>query len=264
VELGLNGRPMLCDPDRWEFASVESSAVACEWGCGSLSLPYFQRNKILQRSRDRITLNTQSPRQTSMQLNQFTFEDSIEIDNSVSEVCRISIPPSDFLFEHNGGENPISSSSKTHPKSGSPKGNQENVLRALSSRSLTTPFPMQFRSRGVTERVDKLIGAISEESGFTMDTIDSHKTIPIIRVQSSPSNLSTTPHRSRKNRPPPCPGRRAPLGTRPQRTKRRQNKWRERITARSNSIFDDVEEDSDNSDEDTVVFPLQPEGTRLM
>jgi hypothetical protein len=44
VEIGLNGLPRLaasCDPDRWENASVESSAVACEWGCGSLSLPYF-------------------------------------------------------------------------------------------------------------------------------------------------------------------------------------------------------------------------------
>jgi hypothetical protein len=111
---------------------------------------------------------------------------------------------------------------------------------------------MQFRSRGVTERVDKLIVAISEESEPSMQIIErlQTSTIPLVRIQSSPSNLSMKPLPGKKNRPPPCPGRRAPLGTRPQRTRRRQSRWRDRLNARSNSILDDDDDDDDDEEED--------------
>jgi hypothetical protein len=339
VEIGLNGRPMAmssCDPDRWESASIESGAVACDWACGSL--PYFQRNETTGREQQkrqqrnkskksqrqaRLTVRTRSDgdivggrrsrphqqqqqqqqhhqepppkskqHQTSMPLNQFTFEDSIEIDNTVSTVLerclRVSTPPTEKKAlvvleqqhqQHN--ESPVSSSSSRV----SQKSNQENVVVSLRppppTRSLTSPFPMQFRSsRGVTERVDKLIGAISDESEHTLETVDSHQTatiIPLMRIQSSPSNLSMKPlPGGKKNRPPPCPGRRAPLGSRPQRTKRRQNRWRERLNARSNSILDDddEDEDDDNDEEDEQqkedsgqsekeAAMLQPKGLRL-
>jgi hypothetical protein len=127
------------------------------------------------------------------------------------------------------------------------------LTRVPPTRSLTSPFPMQFRSRGVTERVDKLIGAISEESEPTRPIIESLRTstIPLVRIQSSPSNLSMKPLPGKKNRPPPCPGRRAPLGTRPQRTsRRRQTRWRDRLNARSSSILDEDEDDDDDDADD--------------
>lgn len=273
VEIGLNGKPMACDPDRWEYASVESSAVACEWGCGISSLPYFQRNGNKKKTKKSQwkTNRTTPPQQYAMRLNQFTFEDSIEVDDSTaSEVYRISPTPNEALLERN--ESPVSSSS-SHCKS--QQSNQENVASRLPpTRSLTSPFPMQFRSaRRVTERVEKIIGSISDESetpspknGTTRDTIDHHRpAIPLTRIRSSPSNLEgNAPHYFSTSRPPPVPGRRAPLGTRPQRTKRRQNRWRERLTARSNSIFDDEEEISDTSDgKEAEAVPLEPKGIRL-
>lgn len=45
----IRSPPFLADcGDHWEYASVESSAVACEWTavCGSLALPYFRKPTI--------------------------------------------------------------------------------------------------------------------------------------------------------------------------------------------------------------------------
>lgn len=146
------------------------------------------------------------------------------------------------------------------------------------SKSLSSPFPIQFRVRAkigqspsrqlsISTKLNAEGDGISapppplpprrrrSPSDAEMETIESP--IELIRVQSSPSYLSQSGRlllaTSRGDLPPPCPGARRltpiALGKGKQKKKRGIAKWREKLSARSSSIIDDDDEDEDEEDD---------------
>ena len=147
------------------------------------------------------------------------------------------------------------------------------------SQSLTCPFPMQFRARfkeatSLTVSTDL---AVLDSNEATLrfaprDTDDlCRETIeyPILftRTQSSPTKLPSDCGRT-SDLPPPFPGSKRAMNTtttgtprfnmvcstgvtKPSRTKRRGQRWRVKLQARSASIMDDDDEEDDNNGEES-------------
>lgn len=136
--------------------------------------------------------------------------------------------------------------------------------RLPPSKSLTSPFPMQFRERPkpsflhvATERFDEENHPTPEGPKGGMGTIMSP--IPLSRINSSPSRLSSpTKAASRGELPPPCPGGRRRLVVTTAMTPLRSRKAKRILkkikqskhNARSTSVMD--MEDDDESDEDEL------------
>ena len=109
------------DPDRWEYASVESGTAACEWACGTLSLPWRNR-----RSNQRLELSHHA------HIVEQVSEPSIEIPPEELDafIGRCSSPPRISIDQNSlPVESPVSPGSYQ------------------ASKSLTSPFPMHFRSK---------------------------------------------------------------------------------------------------------------------
>lgn len=172
--------PRLLDGDRWEFASVESSAAACEWAaaCGGLSLPYFRKttmtaaaaNREQTKSKFHLKLkrldkssNHASRKVPAKKLTEYTSDDFIpsRIRSHADEYAQSksstlhdsSVPPTDSvgkqqmagadMAEPRKSDSPTSTS--THGSLSS--ANQDRLPRVPAAHSLTSPFPMQFRIR---------------------------------------------------------------------------------------------------------------------
>jgi hypothetical protein len=158
------------------------------------------------------------------------------------------------------------------------------------SKSLASPFPMQFRIRAkigqslsrdlsVTTKLNAEEDMSNDgpsappppprrqrsPSDFSRETIESP--VELVRVQSSPSKLPQSARKSyiasnRGDLPPPCPGgRRTPTATPKRKEKKKKRgpaKWREKLSRSSSIIDDDEEEEEDSSsefssDEENVV-----------
>jgi hypothetical protein len=154
------------------------------------------------------------------------------------------------------------------------------------SKSLSSPFPIQFRVRAKIGQSPSRLLSISTKlnaegdcisapppppppmrrrspSDAEMETIESP--IELIRVQSSPSYLSQSGRSfmatSRGGLPPPSPGARrtAPtLGKGKEKKKRGVAKWRQKLSARSSSIIDD--DDDDDDDEEDYIEEEEGDG----
>lgn len=119
------------------------------------------------------------------------------------------------------------------------------------SRSLTSPFPMQFRSRNSKATAPPTLEKVTEQVMEETSPEENRETI-----DASPASLASPPGQSRKkfnkdDRPPPFPGRVvvAPLDPHEQRRKRVLGRWRNRTQLRNTPIMDNDEDDSDD-DED--------------
>lgn len=120
-------------------------------------------------------------------------------------------------------------------------GSPTDQQKMSPSRSLTSPFPMQFRSR-TTSKTTAPKEEPKEESRGTID-------VPL-----SPTLIFSISNRRKKSydRPPPCPGR-VVLAESPheQRRKRVLGRWRNRSQIRSTPMLSD-DESEDDEDEHTA------------
>jgi hypothetical protein len=259
----IRSPPRLTDEDRWEYESVESSA-ACEWtaACGAISLPYFRKlptvsNRERAKSKFQLKLKRRShSAEASTRLSQYTYD---AFPEEVSESVEAS-PRLGHHHDSQGGSAPcivmLSSqymhardsatqrqpSQSSSPRSTSSQGSSCAFNQRLSaSQSLSSPFPLQFRSRASTtvgeddsrlaqdvasteaKQELKILTEFAEISDHAscrvpppprdtaMETIE--VPIALTRTQSSPSKLPsirsrlTPSHLLAKSKlPPPCPG----------------------------------------------------------
>lgn len=276
------------DLDRYEFVAVESS-VHCDWGaltCGSLSLPYFRNRNNTRRldaektkSRFRLGGFRRRPKKqygdgvekgssqrtltkssgSSLDGNSFSIEQS---KTRTSGASRIAIDNLVGSFEEPAVSMFPSSSTIN------------NQVRIPASKSLTSPFPMQFRERAkeslapfrdpvvTTLTSSKKQVAISREpspspppvpqgqtSLLTIDAISTDQNIPLVRVKSSPSKLG-----QEGDFPPPSPFGQRHASPSPKSPRRRKSaSWSQKIGARATSIFDDEDEENEDSLLDDIL-----------
>lgn len=134
------------------------------------------------------------------------------------------------------------------------------------SRSLTSPFPMQFRLRNPCSRINvPTSGNLRQAPDESRGTIDTTTTTHSPRVVATSQPLDPRPKkpfRRKDDRPPPCPGRVAPVvvmaaATESQHDKRRKRvvgRWRDRSHIRSTPMLDyDSDDDDDTEDEPHTV-----------
>jgi hypothetical protein len=260
----IRSPPRLTDEDRWEFESVESSA-ACEWtaACGAISLPYFRKlpsvsNRARAKSKFQLKYKRRShSAEATTRLSQYTYDTFPEV---VAESVE-AIPRLGNYRDSQGGSAPCvvmissqymhardSATQKQPSQSSSPRSTSSSQgsscpfnQRVTASQSLSSPFPLQFRSRANTIASEddsrpaqdfastdakqelKILTDCPEISDHAscrvppppidtaMETIE--VPIALARTQSSPSKLPsirsrlTPPHLLTKSKlPPPCPG----------------------------------------------------------
>ena len=155
-----------------------------------------------------------------------------------------------------------------------------STKRIPPSKSLTSPFPMQFRQRSnsasplriSTNQTDDLennpvtvpTGPKGSSAATPMETIASP--IPLNRVSSFPVRISPSNKSAAKGElPPPCPGPRKlvvtsfkPLKSR--KTKRHMRRMKEpQRNVRSTAMFDADEEDESEDEEDDILKLLSDE-----
>jgi len=151
--------------------------------------------------------------------------------------------------------------------------------RLPASKSLSSPFPMQFRHRAAScsSRELSVSTKFNERDGpagpvpppiprarspslVTMETIEAP--LPLNRVQSSPSKLAgrklLQSQKFREDLPPPCPGGPSRIPAAPTAKRKKKGKgrrWREQLSARSTSIIDgeETDESEEMSDEENVA-----------
>ena len=141
--------------------------------------------------------------------------------------------------------------------------------RIPASESLTSPFPMQFRARtrkslspkrelSVTTKLNSfdeptrpVLPIAPRQSVAPLHTISTsvEQSIPLVRVQSSPSKLG----RRSGELPPPCPARRSVPSPSPTRRKKDFSKWKQQLSARTTSILDDEDDDCSSDEENLTI-----------
>ena len=129
------------------------------------------------------------------------------------------------------------------------------------SRSLTSPFPMQFRLRNPSRTSAPFAGTLRQAPDESRGTIDA-TSLSSMMVTSPPLDPRKKSLRRKEDRPPPCPGRAtAPIvvaaATESQHDKRRKRvvgRWRDRSHIRSTPMLDDEsDEEEDGEDEPHTV-----------
>ena len=131
-------------------------------------------------------------------------------------------------------------------------------MKASPSTSLSSPFPMQFRSKSfngaLPSRASRNGGLLRKLSSPDLSPQDKNKetidSIPSSKLISSPKSKRT----QRAERPPPCPPgssrRVAPV----QMNRTRRRSWRSKNSIRSTSIVDGVEEEEESMTDDEDVI----------
>jgi hypothetical protein len=200
--------------------------------------------------------------------------------NSLSRIGEMEVPPapknSSMLQRTLENSDPPPNNSDPPPNNSDPPPN-----KLPPSKSLSSPFPIQFRVRAkigqspprqlsVSTKLNAESDCISTSpppppplrrrspSDAEMETIESP--IELIRVQSSPSYLSQSGRllmaTSRGGLPPPSPGTRRTtptLGKGKEKKKRGVAKWRQKLSARSSSIIDEDDDDDEDDDEEDDI-----------
>lgn len=125
-------------------------------------------------------------------------------------------------------------------------------MKTSPSTSLSSPFPMQFRSKSFNASLpSQRHGWKKENSSPDLDAkigkrVDSPVTKGTIEFSLASSPMQSSPNgRSRRTeRPPPCPGARRAV---PVEEGTRRRLWRNKTSIRSTSIVDNDEDDDDSS-----------------
>jgi hypothetical protein len=169
----------------------------------------------------------------------------------------------------------------TPPRLQRPAAPQSPVTRVSPSRSLTSPFPMQFRSRNaaaspkrepaepdVSTSVEKPFTAhpkpVTAASLYVtmtdMETIDTPSASPAL----SSSSTARKKQLFKDDRPPPCPGRATSTtptarSSEDKRQKRILGRWRNRSQIRSTPMMDKDDDTDDEDDDEDVPIAQQSE-----
>jgi len=192
---------------------------------------------------------------TPPQTDQYAVTDNVRCD--VRKVFARSKSKSAPLSQQQALE--CSSAAKENPTATSPERSSPPETKTSPQTSLSSPFPMQFRSKSFNGILPARNGGLprklsspdlSPEMPFrNKGTIDSPPLI-VSKVLTSPK--SNRGAKQYAQRPPPCPPGLARRVAPPEHKKSRQS-WRSKNAIRSTSIVDDFEEEDCFSDDEDVI-----------